>query len=130
VAGEIATGQIPSILPEKPLPFEVRTDHTYPRDVPLHKPLAVAALTASLNGQPLRALRPYRVDLTRLADEVMNITKLSGDWHLARVNLLAARERFYLDQWRRSVERRLGQLDLLDGVVQSIDLLAIFVLER
>ena len=41
VAGEIATGQIQSILSEKPLPFEVRTDHTYPRDVPLYKPLAV-----------------------------------------------------------------------------------------
>jgi hypothetical protein len=346
VAGEIATGRIQSILSEKPLPFEVRTDHTYPRDVPLYKPLAVEpTLTASLNGQPLRALvrvydigaitvalrvapvvgslqelaafhnprledgstldqvarrlctevraslqdllihpvpssepeaytafcltelesvqdanawlsehrrevagllaetapdrlseaqvgevlrlqrsfettdlvvidwdaalvidlggyvedvlyvlelanlqleeframdraldgylnrayddlerrpfslfgitspvlrvlRQYRVDLTKLADEVTHITKFFGDWHLARV-YLAARERFYLDQWRSSVERRLGQLDQLYGVVQSevygqrmfwlelliviffaIDLLAIFVLKK
>jgi hypothetical protein len=93
-------------------------------------------------------LRQYRVDLTKLADEVTHITKFFGDWHLARV-YLAARERFYLDQWRSSVERRLGQLDQLYGVVQSemyeqrmlwlelliviffaIDLLAIFVFKR
>lgn len=40
------------------------------------------------------------------------MTKFVGDWHLARVHRLA-RERFHLDQWRASVERRLGQLDQL-----------------
>jgi hypothetical protein len=66
----------------------------------------------------LRVLREYRVDLTKLADEVTNITKFFGDWHLARV-YVAARERFYLEQWRGSVDRRLAQLDQLYGVVQS-----------
>lgn len=63
-------------------------------------------------------LRRLRVEVTKLADEVTHITKFFGDWHLARV-YLAARERFYLDQWSGSVERRLGQLDHLYGVVQS-----------
>src|SRR5438874_3724998 len=41
----------------------------------------------------LSKLRWLRVDLTRLADEVTNITKFVGDWYLARV-YLGARERF------------------------------------
>lgn len=77
--------------------------------------------TASLIRPPsrtLRKLRWLRVDLTRLADEVTNITKFVGDWYLARV-YLAARERFHLDRWRQSVEQRLGQLDQIYSVVQS-----------
>jgi len=66
----------------------------------------------------LRTLRRFRVDLTKLADEVTHITKFLGDWYLARV-YLSARERFYLDQWRTSVDRRLGQLDQLYSVVHS-----------
>jgi hypothetical protein len=60
----------------------------------------------------LRSIRGLRIDLTRLADEVTHTTKFVGDWHLARVYLLA-RERFHLDQWRASVEHRIGQLDNL-----------------
>lgn len=66
----------------------------------------------------LRVLREYRVDMMKLSDEVTHSTKFFGDWYLARV-YMAARERFYLDQWRNSVERRLGQLDQLYGVVKS-----------
>lgn len=66
----------------------------------------------------LRSLRRLRVDLAKLADEVANVTKFIGDWHLARVYLLA-RERFHLDQWRDSVERRLGQLDHLYTLVRG-----------
>jgi hypothetical protein len=66
----------------------------------------------------LAALRRFRVDLAKLADEVTHITKFFGDWYLARV-YLGARDRFYLDQWRRSVEERLSQLDQLYSVVHS-----------
>ena len=66
----------------------------------------------------VRNLRRFRVDVTKLTDEVTNITKFFGDWHLARV-YLGARERFYIDQWRASVERRLEQLDELYNVAQS-----------
>lgn len=66
----------------------------------------------------LRKLRWFRVDLTRLADEVTNITKFIGDWHLARV-YESAKERFHIDEWRRSVEQRLKQLDELFNVVHS-----------
>ena len=66
----------------------------------------------------LTSLRRLRVDLARLADEVTHITKFVGDWHLARVYLLA-RERFHLDQWRASVAERLGQLDQLYTFVRG-----------
>jgi hypothetical protein len=73
-----------------------------------------------LGGDPkvLRVLRRLRVDLTKLADEVTHITKFLGDWHLARI-FMAARERFYLDQWRTSVDQRLAQLDRLYSVVHA-----------
>jgi len=63
-------------------------------------------------GSVLETLRRLRVDLTKLADEVTHTTKFIGDWHLARVYVLA-RERFHLDQWRASVEQRLAELDRL-----------------
>ena len=66
----------------------------------------------------LRHLRRFRVDVAKLADEVTHITKFFGDWHLARV-YLGARDRFYLDAWRASVEQRLAQLDKLYSVVHS-----------
>jgi hypothetical protein len=72
-------------------------------------------------GRPpgvLPKLRYFRVDVTKLADEVTHITKFFGDWYLARI-YLAARERFALDRWRTSVEGRLAQLDQLYNVFHS-----------
>jgi len=67
---------------------------------------------------PLRNLRRFRMDVTKLTDEITHITKFFGDWHLARV-YLGARERFYLEQWRASVEQRLAQLDKLYSVAHT-----------
>lgn len=69
-------------------------------------------------SKTLRHLRRFRVDVAKLTDEVTHITKFFGDWHLARV-YLGARDRFYLDQWRASVEQRLAQLDKLYSVVHA-----------
>jgi hypothetical protein len=69
-------------------------------------------------NKTLRHLRRFRVDVEMLTDEVTHITKFFGDWHLARV-YLGARDRFYLDQWRTSVEQRLAQLDKLYSVVHT-----------
>jgi hypothetical protein len=66
----------------------------------------------------LGLLRLFRVDLAKLNDEVTHISKFVGDWYLARVYLGAA-EKFYLNQWRQSVESRLSQLDQLYSVVNS-----------
>jgi len=66
----------------------------------------------------LHTLRLFRVDLTKLSDEVTHIGKFFGDWYLARV-YVGARERFHLGPWRHSVEERLGQLDTLYTVVET-----------
>lgn len=39
VANEIATGEIHEVLAARSVPFELRTDHTIPKDVPLYRPL-------------------------------------------------------------------------------------------
>jgi hypothetical protein len=69
-------------------------------------------------NKTLRHLRRFRVDVAMLTDEVTHITKFFGDWHLARV-YLGAHDRFYLDQWRMSVEQRLVQLDKLYSVAHA-----------
>ena len=71
-----------------------------------------------ISTSTLGELRRFRIDVAKLADEVTHITKFFGDWYLARV-YLGARDRFYLDQWKQSVEQRLGQLDQLYTVVHS-----------
>jgi len=66
----------------------------------------------------LRTLRLFRVDVARLNDEVTHISKFFGDWYLARIYAGTA-DRFYLNQWRKSVEDRLGQVDQLYTVVNA-----------
>ena len=66
----------------------------------------------------LQWLRRFRVDATKLADEVTHITKFLGDWHLARIYLGAA-ERFHLQEWQKSISERLSQLDEVYQVLQS-----------
>jgi hypothetical protein len=58
----------------------------------------------------LRELREIRIDLTRFSDELLNITKFFGDWHLARIyeNISA---RFHLGDWHRTIDKKLQTLD-------------------
>jgi hypothetical protein len=65
----------------------------------------------------LQELREIRIDLARVSDELMNITKFFGDWHLARVyeNIAA---RFHLGDWHRTVEKKLKTLDELYEILK------------
>jgi hypothetical protein len=65
---------------------------------------------ARARGEVLRELRDIRIDLARFNDELSNITKFFGDWHLARIyeNIAA---RFHLGDWHRSIDRKLKTLD-------------------
>jgi hypothetical protein len=58
----------------------------------------------------LRELREIRIDLARFSDELSNITKFFGDWHLARIyeNISA---RFHLGDWHRTIDDKLQTLD-------------------
>ena len=68
-------------------------------------------------GDVLRELREIRVDLARLGDELLNITKFFGDWHLARIyeNISA---RFHLSDWHRTIHVKLKTLDNLYQLLQ------------
>jgi hypothetical protein len=60
----------------------------------------------------MRELREIRIDLARFSDELSNITKFFGDWHLARIyeNVSA---RFHLSDWHKTIDDKLQTLDNL-----------------
>ena len=58
----------------------------------------------------LRELREIRIDMARFNDELSNITKFFGDWHLARIyEKISAR--FHLADWHRTINGKLKTLD-------------------
>lgn len=68
-------------------------------------------------SQVLRDLREIRIDMARFNDELRNITKFFGDWHLARVyeNIAA---RFHLGDWHRTLDEKLKTLDELYEILK------------
>jgi hypothetical protein len=67
-------------------------------------------------GDILRELREIRIDMARFNDELSNITKFFGDWHLARIyEKLSAR--FHLTEWHRTID---GKLKTLDDLYQLL----------
>ena len=57
----------------------------------------------------LRLLREIRIDLARFNDELSNITKFFGDWHLARIYEKLA-SRLHLSEWHRNIDGKLKTL--------------------
>jgi len=70
------------------------------------------------NQQVQRELREIRVDLARLSDELSNITKFFGDWHLARIYKGLA-DRFHLGDWHRTIDEKLKTLDDLYQILRA-----------
>jgi hypothetical protein len=72
----------------------------------------LARPTTRARGEILQQLREIRIDLARFSDELSNITKFFGDWHLARIyqNISA---RFHLADWHRTIDEKLKTLDNL-----------------
>ncbi len=67
-------------------------------------------------GDVLRELRELRIDLARFSDELSNITKFFGDWHLARIYEKIS-SRFHLGDWHRTIG---GKLQTLDDLYQLL----------
>jgi hypothetical protein len=66
----------------------------------------------------VRELRELRIDLARFSDELQNITKFFGDWHVARIyEAIAAR--FHLSDWHRTIEEKIKTLGDLYQLVKS-----------
>lgn len=69
-------------------------------------------------GDILREIRELRIDLARMNDELSNITKFFGDWHLARIYEKLA-SRFHLTEWHRTIDGKLKTLDDLYQLLRS-----------
>jgi hypothetical protein len=64
----------------------------------------------------MRELREIRIDMARFNDELSNITKFFGDWHLARIYEKIS-SRFHLSDWHRTID---GKLKTLDDLYQIL----------
>ncbi len=67
-------------------------------------------------GDILRELREIRIDMARFNDELSNITKFFGDWHLARIYEKIS-SRFHLAEWHRTID---GKVKTLDDLYQLL----------
>ncbi len=65
-----------------------------------------------------RSLREIRVDLACLSDELVNITKFFGDWHLAKIHENLS-ERFHLGAWHQTIDDKVTTLAGLYGLLQQ-----------
>ncbi len=72
----------------------------------------------SRTGAIQRQLREIRIDLARLSDELSNITKFFGDWHLARI-YQGLSSRFHLSDWHRTIDDKLKTLGDLYQFLQA-----------
>ena len=80
-------------------------------------------------GQVMHLLQEVRMDLARFSDELSNITKFFGEWHLARVYESVARL-FHLADWHRAIDEKLRTLDgLYDTLKQDQNHLVMLWLE-
>ena len=78
----------------------------------------LAPRTLRSRASILSQLGEIRIDLARLSDELSNITKFFGDWHLARV-YQALSLRFHLADWHKSIDEKLKTLDDLYQVLKQ-----------
>ena len=89
--------------------------------------MAVERSYRDMSGRRLRGraatrvrgeLREIRMDLARMSDELSNITKFFGDWHLARI-YQALSVRFHLADWHRTIDDKLKTLDDLYHIMST-----------
>jgi hypothetical protein len=73
---------------------------------------------AGIGRDVYSSLREIRIDMARLTDELENITKFFGDWHLARIYQQVC-QRFHLDDWSRICNEKLQTLADLYHLLQQ-----------
>ncbi|MEY4692069.1 MAG: hypothetical protein RIT19_2394 [Verrucomicrobiota bacterium] len=90
-----------------------------------HLDLVLERSYRDLAGAPMRTrkalitgLRELRIDMARFSDELSNINKFLGDWHLARIYETAA-GRFHLSDWKKGVEEKLKTVGELHELLKS-----------
>ena len=80
--------------------------------------IAVRPHAVRARQRVLTQLREIKMDVTKVADEISNITKFFGDWHLARIYMGCA-ARFHLSDWASMVSQKLRTLDTLYTMLQQ-----------
>jgi hypothetical protein len=83
-----------------------------------YRDLAIKRFRGFSTSSVQRELREIRIDLARLQDELSNITKFFGDWHLARI-YRGLSDRFHLQDWHRSIDEKLRTLDELYQLLRA-----------
>jgi hypothetical protein len=83
-----------------------------------YRDIAARRFRSFNNTRVQRELREIRVDFARLSDELSNITKFFGDWHLARI-YQGASARFHLSDWHRTIDEKLKTLDDLYQLLRA-----------
>jgi hypothetical protein len=83
-----------------------------------YRDLSVRQIRGLSTTSVQRELREIRIDLARLSDELSNITKFFGDWHLARI-YQGLSQRFHLSDWHRIIDEKLKTLDDLYQILRS-----------
>ena len=84
-----------------------------------YRDVGARRLRGAFQGTPVqRELREIRIDLARMSDELSNITKFFGDWHLARI-YQGLSGRFHLSDWHRTIDEKLKTMDDLYQLMQS-----------
>ena len=66
----------------------------------------------------MKALRSIRMDVTKMSEEVTNISKFVGDWYLARV-YLGCQDRFHMARWEQSIDEKLKGLYELYSIANA-----------
>jgi hypothetical protein len=82
-----------------------------------YRDLSARRFTRWTGAGTQRELREIRVDLARLSDELSNITKFFGDWHLARI-YQGLSSRFHLSDWHKAIDEKLKTLDDIYQLLQ------------
>jgi hypothetical protein len=83
-----------------------------------YRDLSVRRLRGLQAHAAQRDLRELRIDVARMSDELSNITKFFGDWHLARI-YQGLSARFHLGDWHRVIDEKLKTLDDLYQLMHS-----------
>lgn len=65
----------------------------------------------------IRDLREVTMDLSKVTDEITNISKFFGEWHLAWIYMGCA-SRFHLSEWENAVNQKLKALDSIYSILQ------------
>lgn len=83
-----------------------------------YRDLADRRLRQFMGHSIQRSLQELRIDMARLSDELSNITKFFGDWHLARIFQLLS-DRFHLADWHKTTDEKLKTLDELYQILRA-----------